>query len=594
MWINSVKLKNVGVYIDENEFDFNSDLSFNVISGENGHGKTTFLTSIIAGLYGSEMYGSTNITKMYKERILNLFAQNPSDNEMVIEIDFNHLNSSYVITRKFVFDGDDFLEDYSCIVDNKKDLKFTMNSIISRSYFEFFFFDGETILSTITDGKIHEYIDDFINVAFELDVFEVLRSDLDKSLVKEFNKLSSDNYKKTKKEIVQLDKRLNIIDAEIKFVNEEISLKDTMLKMVNHDIDKLGLLKRDELKDLIKRNDELKAELKEFNLKSTEILKGDINLHLHSSLIKNVDVSLAKTRKERAESLKQAYIKLDAFYEVEVSLDVEREIANNAINSDDKIKSDIKVLIDEYRKAEADVVKNKKLLAKQNDGVLYNSYMDNLELIESEKHDLEIKLTKLNKEQALVKTQKDKLIVLVNKEEKKLLNSNLTENAFVVKQKAINVINEYLETKKAEVTKEIEIETLNILNDSLMRKKDYITEIQITPEEILLYSNGQKQNIKYISSGEKQVVIVALVLAIIKSAKVSTSLVLDTFIGRLDPVHTKNLLSFLAHDIDNQILILTTSSEMGQTEIDYIAKDLSSYYKLDNKNGRTTINKGAL
>lgn len=588
MWINEIKLKNVGVYSGDNAFLFNDKKSFNIISGENGHGKTTLLTSIIMCLYGSEMYGSTKFTREYVNRVVDLYSRSASDNIMEISIDFNHQNYNFKFVRSYEMTDNSFIENISYYKNNVLLKDFDINSIISRSYFEFFFFDGETILNTINDNKIHNYINDFIDVAFEFDVFNLLKKDLDKSVNKTLNKLSSVELKQYRKDLSRVDKELLSLESQIKLISSDISVNTTNLKKVEADIKKNGFKTRLEEKSIMSNLETNRQRQTKYNSKINEILKEDINYLLHADLLNKLNTKLSDTREVRAKEMYEAYLDFDKEVNVSISLDVEKLIYNRSNNIDD-IHSDVLKVVKKSKSLTNKINKLRKELSSTDEGVLYNSYMDNHEFFNKKIEEYNLLLTKLNKDFNVKQGQRDRLIKVINNEEKKLLANDLDYNAMVVKQKALEVIVNYNDVKRVEIIKEVEVEALNILNNFLMRKKGYISGVEIKDDEILIYSPGGLENLKYISSGEKQVFIVALVLSIIKVAKVDLSLVLDTFIGRLDPIHTKNLLNFLSKEIDNQILILTTSSEISDVEKEYIKGDLSCIYNLEYNDLKTNI-----
>lgn len=69
MFINKISLTNFRVYYGNNELDLATDISNNisVIAGNNGFGKTSFLTSLVWGLYGKLM---TDVDERYRQDIL--------------------------------------------------------------------------------------------------------------------------------------------------------------------------------------------------------------------------------------------------------------------------------------------------------------------------------------------------------------------------------------------------------------------------------------------------------------------------------------------------------------------------------------------
>ena len=73
MFINSIILNNYRIYKDENRIDFSYDSSKNVyiISGDNGFGKTTFLTSIFWCFFG-KLIG--DVDEKFKKEVSNKYG----------------------------------------------------------------------------------------------------------------------------------------------------------------------------------------------------------------------------------------------------------------------------------------------------------------------------------------------------------------------------------------------------------------------------------------------------------------------------------------------------------------------------------------
>jgi len=96
MFINKISLYNFRVYYGNNELDLSTDISNNisVIAGNNGFGKTSFLTSLVWGLYGKlmsdvdERYRQDIMEsggyKRYCEKLMNRLANSESDEKVAL------------------------------------------------------------------------------------------------------------------------------------------------------------------------------------------------------------------------------------------------------------------------------------------------------------------------------------------------------------------------------------------------------------------------------------------------------------------------------------------------------------------------------
>ena len=72
MKIEKVILQNIGVYVNKNEFDLQSDKPIILIGGMNGRGKTTFLDSILFVLYGRRALDPAQNLERHLHKISNI------------------------------------------------------------------------------------------------------------------------------------------------------------------------------------------------------------------------------------------------------------------------------------------------------------------------------------------------------------------------------------------------------------------------------------------------------------------------------------------------------------------------------------------
>jgi len=103
MYIEKIIINNFKIYCGENVVTLTpvSDRNVTIISGDNGYGKTTFLTALVWCLYGKQMQ---EVDKFYKDRILaaggykkylasciNRMALRNGDTEFSVSIDLKNV-----------------------------------------------------------------------------------------------------------------------------------------------------------------------------------------------------------------------------------------------------------------------------------------------------------------------------------------------------------------------------------------------------------------------------------------------------------------------------------------------------------------------
>lgn len=103
-----------------------------------------------------------------------------------------------------------------------------------------------------------------------------------------------------------------------------------------------------------------------------------------------------------------------------------------------------------------------------------------------------------------------------------------------------------------------------------------------------------KVNINNFSSGEKQIYILCLYWALIKSSDIEIPFIIDTPYARIDETHRNNITSEYLSSISNQVIILSTNTEIDEKAYKEIKPKLNGEYLIeyDDKNRKTIQTKG--
>lgn len=103
-----------------------------------------------------------------------------------------------------------------------------------------------------------------------------------------------------------------------------------------------------------------------------------------------------------------------------------------------------------------------------------------------------------------------------------------------------------------------------------------------------------KVDINGFSSGEKQIYILCLYWALIKSSDIEIPFIIDTPYARIDETHRNNITSEYLSSISNQVVILSTNTEIDEKAYREIKPKLNGEYLIqyDDKNRKTIQTKG--
>lgn len=113
-------------------------------------------------------------------------------------------------------------------------------------------------------------------------------------------------------------------------------------------------------------------------------------------------------------------------------------------------------------------------------------------------------------------------------------------------------------------------------------------------EDEAIIELSTKVDIMNLSSGEKQIYILCLYWALIKSADVSVPFIIDTPYARIDKKHRNSISTKFLPNISHQVIVLSTNTEIEQNLYKEISEFISKEYTLDydNKSRSTKISDG--
>ena len=128
---------------------------------------------------------------------------------------------------------------------------------------------------------------------------------------------------------------------------------------------------------------------------------------------------------------------------------------------------------------------------------------------------------------------------------------------------------------------------------NINEKSDILKVLKNRTEEQFLKLRT-KVNVNEFSSGEKQIYILCLYWALIKSSDVKIPFIIDTPFARIDETHRNNITKEYFSTISDQVIILSTNTEIDKKSYDDIKPTINNEYiiKYDDINRKTIQNKG--
>ena len=619
MKIKELHLINIGPYVGDNLFDFNTadDKNIIMIGGKNGAGKTTLLKSIKIGLFGCFAYGFKTENSTYFKEVESLLSNYASSNDYRIKIRLEYVEKlsrdEYQIIRHWKLNDGEIVESVQVIknnieIDSVGALEFInkMRSITSPALINSFIFDGEKIGSIIENGQTGEYIKSVFNSIFNIDLLDQFQGDLTTYLNSDSGDSSDNEY-----ELTTLLNQINACKAELRNKTDHLQNIKNKIQDIKTKIDsaqKEFMILGGVSKDRILQYQSCAKSLETESEKNNKILRDFYEDYLPYCIALD---QLKAIKKQAKEELPVVYAemlrKIQAYLHEPMEKYLERLKAPNKIlfKLPEEEVAEIDNLISVVKKQKKTALR---IMSNKND--LTNSLLKIRRTIEDnasiERLDEIIELvSKLSAELSILKndeiettdkidefeTNRDILIrryeelLDKSKKEKSLGNSYIL---CVNTLKACDALKEYLKEKKLKMVSQA---CYNLFNETI-RKNNFITDISIDNDFTLhLHSNKKQVNESYLSAGERQILISCIIWAMFKISGRREMFIFDTPLARLDEENRAGFAKNIISTISGQVIVLSTDSEFVDSSYQLISDKVARNYLLnyDDYTKATTI-----
>lgn len=654
MKFKKIILENFGIFSGLNEFDLSLDGNRNIIliGGKNGNGKTTLFTSIKLCLYGIKMFDKILSKKEYesylKDKIHKNNNSNSNDNYARIKIIFDFTiedeTSIFEVERYWKYDKENMEEIFTICKDGSKlqnldseNWQDFVNNIIPKGLSQLFFFDGEKIQNLVDDKIDNVEFSNSFRALLGLENVEKLIADLEIYKNRELKKTASRDIKikleEKEKELKSLEFKL---ERNIQQQSNEENNFDRLLLEIEHLEEKIknegGIFasKREKLKEDI-REYETKIKLledsfrekcskilpfyfskdllnkvvsrikEEDNYKSNLIASEIINERLDN--IKNKFENTLEKNKLSNESIKRIYegLRQDLITNVK-----EIEIIHK-LSDDEKIKvistnnllndtnlNELEDFSKEHNKLNKKLILIQKELSYAASDEQISHYVEKVNALNQKLGESRLELHKLEEESRNVLYQKticdnecSKLRNIIKEE----LHSIETIEKIEMIQKTLN---DYYNEVKNEKLNEFKLNFIDNFN-SITRKKNAYKEIKINSNTFsitLVKSDGSEIPKSRLSEGEKQMYALTVLWTLTKISNRNFPFIIDTPLGRLDHAHRSKLIKTFFPIISEQLIILSTDSEIDSNYHNILKDNIAQEYILNEEQGSTKVERG--
>ncbi|MGD9546713.1 MAG: DNA sulfur modification protein DndD [Candidatus Krumholzibacteriia bacterium] len=131
----------------------------------------------------------------------------------------------------------------------------------------------------------------------------------------------------------------------------------------------------------------------------------------------------------------------------------------------------------------------------------------------------------------------------------------------------------------------------------LMRKQGMVRSVTIDPDNYQLHLRneaGDEILTDWLSAGERQLLVVAILWGMARASGRSLPVIIDTPLGRLDSTHRDNLVRHYFPHASHQVVLLSTDEEITGRTLKILKPSIGHSYRLvyDDKRDATTIEVG--
>lgn len=595
MRIEKVVFKNFKSYVDETVFEFKNDKHINIIFGKNGNGKTSFIEGISLAFYGCKIFHSDHFTNDYIEFVTSRFSHGGKGKQIRITVEFIDGGEKYSLTRIIEIDKNKIADDSLSIL--KNGVKVDSCPFIQRYNYhvvEQLFLDGEEINDLIKNNKIKQYIDSFIDTAFNIRTFEKIKSDLKELTNEEVKDVQTKRHKHIEEETKALTKEVDILSKDIEKIKQNLFALSQQNENYEKELDRRDILSNVKTLKKIEEKEQVFAERKDKYTELKNLLLNDIQLLMQKSILNQVTKKLENTREDRVEKIINLYNLLSTKNvnlenNIEISLDLELETFKNNHLTKEISSKEILNFLEDLKKIDNKYKRIVTTLKKTNDG---QKHLDITEDHEANST-LVSKLKKKLDEYQL--KQQEKVMELNNKQSEldkcndEILKNKISKNAMDERDKLNKIVSRYISEKKRSIYSEISKRSVELLNKYFLRKNALIDEVVINESVFKVLNEKIEVNYNNFSAGEKQILAVSIIFSIIELSNLKLPLVLDSFVGRLDKEHTENILEYLRLKEQLQIILLSTDNEMNYERITMLGDKLGNCYVLENDGYNTKV-----
>ncbi|MFB2875735.1 DNA sulfur modification protein DndD [Floridanema aerugineum] len=605
-----------------------------LFGGMNGGGKTTLMDAIRLTLYGNRAQCSTRGNLSYSEFLnQSVHRHTPPTGKTRIELTFEHIQEDkptiFKVVRYWEKEPKDGKDTLGILVYDHHLREWWPDKALTNAWDEYietllplgisnlFLFDGEQVKELAELETPPPLVVDAIRSLLGLELAERLSVDLDILVSRKRKEIAGAKELAT---LEKLETKFKDLIVERENATQEqgscqtqLEDKQKALRLAEEKFISEGGKIAGERNQLDQQETELKNQANTTRQTLVELAAGVLPLALITPLLNQIEIQAEKETQQqqakiekdalqkRSDRLIQYITKLDLkpkqIEQIKTFLDQEYQELEQAASSSEKpwLQADIEVIeqlenllkyelkakeeigaekINQLKEIERDIEFLERQLAIAASPEIYEQLQRNVRLAQKELAKAQAAKEMANRrveesKRELEKTRKE--IEQYSQEHIKLRNNQHIITSAAKVQNTLKLFKEKLTLKKLN---KLEKEVTQCFC-YLLHKTDLVHRVVIDTQtfSLFLYDTQGKATPKHrLSAGEKQLLAISFLWGLARVSGRHLPVAIDTPLGRLDSSHRQNLIERYFPAASHQVILLSTDTEIGKTEVENLRK----------------------
>ncbi len=625
MIISHLSITNFRNYSGTTEIDLNIDKTRNMVlfGGQNGAGKTSMVDAIRLCLYGQKLDGEPLSDAKYQEYIGSVCNRH-SDGNMSISLDIvlNEENPPIELNveRRFSRKGSKFNEELLLRKSGSKVefidqdyWSYYVEKIIPPSSSRYFFFDGEKVRDTISSEDSQQFLSDAVYNLTGVSNLRILKKDLQevrKRILSKSKDADSESIVKLRESIDSIGSELATKEGYI--LDNQDLLSQYQVKYTSLEEERARLIgaTNDQREEINSRLSECTSNLDDSHRVLSDFCYSSLPFFLardaikrtvkqaedeNSNIIYQYSITALKGIHDDPDQLKK--IGKDEGSSREVIEKIIEEFSGRIKSTDrslgvplskvEQLKDSVPSIeeIDSFMEA----VRNREFYSqeiakfnKQLDKLTDDSLKELDQSLLSIKTEIEVLKRQIEIDQSQMQTLQSKQSALradLAREERLLVLEDVDKESLRNIDLVTNNINHRAEIIISDARSNLE-RKINEIYHVLKNTKDMVKSVRINESfgiELIDFDD-KIIDIKFISEGEKGILMYSVVFALHSISESNFPLIVDSPLGRMDTKHVHNLAEKYFPSIPSQIILLSHDREVVGESLDILSKNINHTY----------------